>query len=105
MPVLVYLYSDQVLIHGSKEATHSLAKYCQANSVCLGEVFSPAIGETVDTTTERHIYQVRLIDSLISQLQFAKTHSAETELAWIDSQVPIYLLQLDSQSASCTLSA
>lgn len=67
------------------DATLSLAKYCQENSVCLGEVFSPGVGELIDATTERHIFQVKLIDSLVTQINFSKTSVAD--LAWIDGQV------------------
>lgn len=49
---------SQVLVHGSMDSTLSLAKHCQENYISLGEVFSPAVGEAIDATKERHIFQV-----------------------------------------------
>merc|ERR1712183_406893 len=47
------------------------------------KVFLPATGETVDATTESYIYQVRLPDSLMSNLTFQ--HAKDNAfLAWVD---------------------
>ena len=51
----------QVLIHGSIEATQSLAEYCRTTAgMVQGTVFTPLVGELVDATTESHIFQVTL---------------------------------------------
>ncbi|KAF6032670.1 Cpsf100 [Bugula neritina] len=34
-----------ILIHGTQDSTMSLAKYCRDNEVCLGEIFTPGVGE------------------------------------------------------------
>lgn len=41
--------------------------------------------QVVDATTESHIYQVKLRDSLVSSLQFSKAKNAE--LAWLDGEI------------------
>ena len=56
----------QILIHGSMDSTLALAKHCQENSVCLGDVFSPSVGETIDATTERHIFQVCILGNHVA---------------------------------------
>lgn len=75
-----------VLIHGSAEATKSLAEYCRNTSgMVQGRVFTPRVKEQVDATTESHIFQVKLKDYLVTALEFSKAKDAE--LAWIDGCV------------------
>ena len=56
------------------------------NEVGIGnnkKVFLPKTGEYVDATTESYIYQVRLPDSLMSQLSFQ--HAKDNAyLSWVD---------------------
>lgn len=49
------------------------------------QVFTPAVDEVVDTTKERHIYQVKLRDSLVNTLRFFKAKDAE--VCWLDSKL------------------
>nr|XP_026691028.1 cleavage and polyadenylation specificity factor subunit 2-like [Ciona intestinalis] len=49
------------------------------------EVFTPAVNEVVDTTKERHIYQVKLKDSLVGTLRFS--NARDSEICWIDAKV------------------
>ncbi|BFZ11972.1 hypothetical protein BsWGS_15011 [Bradybaena similaris] len=76
-----------ILIHGADEATRSLGEYCQTTGFVEGNVFCPNIGDIIDATTERHIYQVRLRDHLVSSLVFSKTR--DMELAWVDGQLDL----------------
>ena len=47
-------------MHGEAEATEHLAEYCrQTSSIQVNQVFTPRCGDTVDSTGERYIYQVR----------------------------------------------
>ena len=47
-------------MHGVEEATDHLAEYCRQNtSIQVNQVFTPRCGDTVDSTGERYIYQVR----------------------------------------------
>lgn len=73
-----------IVVRGTADATEALATYCRAGAV-QGKVFSPHLYEVVDATTESHIYQVRLKDSLVSSLQFSRGKDAE--LAWVDGLV------------------
>ncbi|XP_044746186.1 probable cleavage and polyadenylation specificity factor subunit 2 [Coccinella septempunctata] len=72
-----------IVIRGDEESTLSMKNHCETLE---SRVFTPAKGEIVDCTTETHIYQVRLTDALVSQLNFQKA-SKETEVAWIDAQI------------------
>ncbi|XP_005112434.2 cleavage and polyadenylation specificity factor subunit 2 [Aplysia californica] len=76
-----------ILVHGPDEATKSLGEYCQNTGFVEGSVFCPNIGDVIDATTERHIYQVRLRDQLVSSLSFARAR--DMELAWVDGQLDI----------------
>lgn len=77
-----------VLIHGTAEATDSLADFCRSTSgMVQGKVFTPKVGELVDATTESHIFQVKLKDYLVSSLEFSKAKDAE--LAWINGLIEI----------------
>lgn len=72
-----------VVIRGSTENIDLVAKHCSQN---IGaRVFTPHRGDIVDATTETHIYQVKLTEALVTQLQFQKGKDAE--VAWIDAQV------------------
>lgn len=72
-----------ILVRGSPESTAYMANYCRA--YVDDKIFTPNTGETVDATTENHIYQVKLKDSLVSALEF---HAADdgVELAWVDAK-------------------
>lgn len=77
-----------ILVHGTAEATEHLAEYCkESSSIQVNQVFTPHCGETVDSTGERYIYQVKLRDALVSSLQFSRARDAE--LAWVDGQLHI----------------
>jgi len=88
-----------VIVRGSLEDSAALAEACnsivasdagpdfqsdpQANSK---RVFTPRTGEVVDATTETHIYQVRLTDSLLSTLHF-QSGKDNSMLAWVDGYI------------------
>ena len=49
----------QILVHGSFDATASLADYARTTKdVVQGNVYTPSLHELIDATTESHIYQV-----------------------------------------------
>ncbi|GAB6020668.1 cleavage and polyadenylation specificity factor subunit 2 [Chamberlinius hualienensis] len=73
-----------IIVRGNPEATETLANYCRQGAV-QGKVFTPRLYEIVDATTESHIYQVRLKDSLVSSLHFS--HGRGADLAWVDGVV------------------
>uniref|UniRef100_A0A1E1XGR2 Cleavage and polyadenylation specificity factor subunit 2 n=1 Tax=Amblyomma aureolatum TaxID=187763 RepID=A0A1E1XGR2_9ACAR len=74
-----------ILVRGSPEATQAMAAFCRSSGAVQGRVFTPRMGELVDATTESHIYQVKLRDSLVSSLQFSRAKNAE--LAWLDGEI------------------
>eukprot|EP00118_Oscarella_pearsei_P004174 m.17358 g.17358 ORF g.17358 m.17358 type:complete len:752 (+) comp27458_c0_seq1:6-2261(+) len=74
-----------IIVHGNPEQTGYLADYCrQAANWATGEVFTPHIGETINVTSQTHMYQAKLRDSLVNHLQFVK--AKDFELAWIDAK-------------------
>merc|ERR1712029_42726 len=87
-----------VIVRGSHEDTKSLAEVCttivDASSSSdpsdtasqTKRVFTPRTGEVVDATTETHIYQVRLTDTLLSKLNF-QSGKDNSLLAWVDGYI------------------
>ncbi|XP_066244891.1 probable cleavage and polyadenylation specificity factor subunit 2 [Euwallacea similis] len=85
-----------IVVHGTPENTEIIAKHCRENINV--RVFTPQRGEVVDATSETHIYQVRLTDALVSQLDFLKARDAE--VAFISSQIAVRESQADAQRPS-----
>ncbi|MBN3325443.1 CPSF2 factor, partial [Atractosteus spatula] len=83
-----------VIVHGPPEASQDLAESCKAFSGKDIKIYTPKHQETVDATSETHIYQVRLKDSLVSSLQFCK--AKDTELAWIDGVLDMRVIKVDT---------
>lgn len=75
-----------ILVKGSPEATEAIVSHCSKMKEFLDKVLTPKIGDVVDATTESHIYQVRLLDSLVSSLSFKQAKSGE-QLAWIQGVI------------------
>lgn len=82
-----------IVVHGTEENTEIVAKHCRDN--IHARVFSPQRGEVVDATSETHIYQVRLTDALVSQLDFQKAKDAE--VAFINAQILVRETQADAK--------
>lgn len=81
-----------IVVGGLPESVDVVARHCEQN---IGaRVFAPGKGDTVDATTETHIYRVRLTEALISQLYFQK--AKDSEVAWIDASVILRRKQLDA---------
>lgn len=76
-----------ILVRGDHESTNSMYNFCLQN-LNLGpdKIFTPRTTELVDATTERNIYQVRLMDSLVSSLRFAKAKDG-AELCWVEAAI------------------
>ncbi|XP_030563883.1 probable cleavage and polyadenylation specificity factor subunit 2 [Drosophila novamexicana] len=85
-----------IVVHGTAEGTQVVAKHCEQN--VGARVFAPQKGEIIDVTTEIHIYQVRLTEGLVSQLQFQKGKDAE--VAWIDGRLGMRLQAIDAPNQS-----
>lgn len=80
-----------ILIRGTEESIEALKIYCRTTGAVQGKVFAPKLYEIVDATTESHIYQVKLKDSLVSSIEFARAKDAE--LAWIDGEIMMQELE------------
>ncbi|KAI0233701.1 Cleavage and polyadenylation specificity factor subunit 2 [Lamellibrachia satsuma] len=88
---------ELIIVHGTKEATKSLATYCRnTRDIVQGRVFEPSLNEVIDVTTESHIYQVKLKDSVVSALDFAK--AKDIELAWIDARLDLSKAKTDTSA-------
>ncbi|KAG1652144.1 Cleavage and polyadenylation specificity factor subunit 2 [Nymphon striatum] len=77
-----------IVVRGvSDEITNTLVKEIDslATSIVEDKIFAPVLHEIVDATTESHIYQVRLRDSVVSSLKFSK--AKDVELAWMDGVI------------------
>ncbi|XP_015120715.1 probable cleavage and polyadenylation specificity factor subunit 2 [Diachasma alloeum] len=72
-----------VLVRGSPQDCDILAQHAQNVGA---RVFIPGRGETLDATTETHIYQIRLTDALVSGLNFQKVRGGY-EVAWVDAMI------------------
>lgn len=74
-----------VVVRGSESSSQLVASHCEQN---IGsKVFTPHRGEVIDATTETHIYQVRLTEALVSELEFQKGKDAE--IAWINGKINV----------------
>merc|ERR1711923_287113 len=74
-----------ILVRGTEDNITAMKNFCKEFIPGENAIFTPKNGETVDATTERFIYQVRLRDSLFSTLKFSKAKDAQ--LAWLDGVI------------------
>ncbi len=76
-----------IIVRGREDACKALAELVKREAAGgNGQVaFIPRIGETVDATTESHIYQVRLPEAHLAKLHFSRAR--EGLVAWVDGQI------------------
>lgn len=85
-----------VVVRGNESSSQLVASHCEQN---IGsKVFTPHRGEIIDATTETHIYQVRLTEALVSELEFQKGKDAE--IAWINGSITIRNKVIESTSGN-----
>lgn len=78
-----------ILVRGEPELRAAFREKCIATRYFdEDKVYVPEVLETVDATTERHIYKVKLTDALFSSLQFAPCRNG-AELAWVDAEIEL----------------
>lgn len=78
-------------MRGDEESTEAMKEFTLNNKTLKLEsnkIFAPRLNEVVDATTERNIYQVKLKDSLVSSLKFAKARDG-AELCWLDAAIEL----------------
>ncbi|CAH2265181.1 probable cleavage and polyadenylation specificity factor subunit 2 [Pararge aegeria] len=64
-------------------ALNTLKKHCEGEGI--EKIFMPNRGETIDATTESHIYQVKLTDSLMCGVTWR--NAGDAELAWLSAVI------------------
>ncbi|CAG9565166.1 unnamed protein product [Danaus chrysippus] len=72
-----------VALRAGSTALATLKKHCDSEGI--EKVFTPSRGDTVDATTESHIYQVKLTDSVMCGLSWRS--AGDAELAWLSAVV------------------
>ncbi|CAG9105612.1 unnamed protein product [Plutella xylostella] len=72
-----------VALRAGPDALKVLRQHCEAEGI--EKVYTPSRGETIDATTESHIYQVRLSDALVSGLEWRS--AGDISLAWLSAVV------------------
>ncbi|XP_028176393.1 probable cleavage and polyadenylation specificity factor subunit 2, partial [Ostrinia furnacalis] len=70
-------------LRANETALMTLSKHCQNEGI--EKIFTPNRGDIIDATTESHIYQVKLTDSLMSDIVWRK--AGDAELAWLSATV------------------
>eukprot|EP00730_Choanoeca_flexa_P000243 TRINITY_DN10111_c0_g1_i3.p1 TRINITY_DN10111_c0_g1~~TRINITY_DN10111_c0_g1_i3.p1 ORF type:complete len:744 (+),score=211.36 TRINITY_DN10111_c0_g1_i3:109-2340(+) len=77
-----------VLIHGNQEDTKHLANKFTALANEAGfesRLETPGLGDVIDATSERNIFQIKLRDILVSQLKFRETGGYK--VAWVEGLI------------------
>nr|CAI5856676.1 unnamed protein product [Callosobruchus analis] len=82
-----------IVVRGTEECTMAIEKHCRES--VGARTFAPQKGEIVDATSETHIYQVRLTDALVSQLNFQK--AKDSEVAWLNAKISLKEGQADAR--------
>ncbi|XP_023939534.2 probable cleavage and polyadenylation specificity factor subunit 2 [Bicyclus anynana] len=70
-------------LRASPSALVTLKKHCESEGI--EKIFTPNRGDTVDATTESHIYQVKLTDSLMCGVSWRS--AGDAELAWLSAVI------------------
>eukprot|EP00045_Choanoeca_perplexa_P010094 m.100904 g.100904 ORF g.100904 m.100904 type:complete len:751 (+) comp15146_c0_seq2:104-2356(+) len=77
-----------MLIHGDKDDTEFMSKAFEESATTAGfetRIETPKVGDVIDMTTDRNIFQVKLRDALVSQLKFRETGGYQ--IAWVDGVI------------------
>lgn len=89
-----------ILVHGTPECTRALADFCRTTPGIVQErVFTPQLHEVIDATTESHIYQVKLKETLVTNLVFSHAKGGiGVDLAWVDGQLSMTKASADTSA-------
>ncbi|KXS20522.1 hypothetical protein M427DRAFT_66501 [Gonapodya prolifera JEL478] len=74
-----------ILVHGLQAATDYMQSFCLSNPSLTNEVVAPRVGETVNVSTARNMYQIKLTDQLVSSLRMARL--GDYQLAFVDGVI------------------
>ncbi|KAJ2942103.1 hypothetical protein O0L34_g623 [Tuta absoluta] len=70
-------------LRANVNALETLKKHCEAEGI--EKIYIPNKGDTIDATTESHIYQVKLTDALMCGIAWRS--AGDAELAWLSAVV------------------
>ncbi|XP_034833890.1 probable cleavage and polyadenylation specificity factor subunit 2 [Maniola hyperantus] len=70
-------------LRAGTSALITLKKHCESEGI--EKIFTPIRGDTIDATTESHIYQVKLTDSLMCGVSWR--NAGDAELAWLSAVI------------------
>ena len=77
-----------ILVRGLAEAISTFQSYLVSNGYMTSDrIFTPKALDLVDATTERHIYQVKLRDALVSSLRLSAPGKDGAQLAWVEAEI------------------
>jgi cleavage and polyadenylation specificity factor subunit 2 len=77
-----------IVVHGNTDSTKHLVDFCDSDpemAEYMSKKLSPSVGERVDVTSERNIFQLKLTDSLVSSLKFSEVHGYS--IAWVNGVI------------------
>lgn len=77
-----------ILVRGEPAKIAAFKDFCVRCFNSEERTFTPQALEPVDATTERHIYQIKLKDALVSSLSFSAAKNG-AQLAWVDAEVTL----------------
>jgi len=81
---------ELILVRTKTGQVEEYMKLLKSKIPTLKNIFSPRLNEIVDATKERHIYQLKLKDSLLSNLNFVKVGHREIEVAWVQGRIDYF---------------
>lgn len=88
-----------IVVRGDEAATELMKNYSLSSlGLDSTKLFTPKRNEIIDATTERNIYQVKLKDSLVSSLKFARARDG-AELCWIEAAIQLKEDELNNLDA------
>lgn len=84
-----------ILIRSKRAFVERFVTDLKAKVPGLSQVHVPKPNQIVDATKERHIFQLKLKDSLLSNLNFVRVGDKEIEVAWVKGRVDYFGGRLD----------
>ncbi|KAI9205526.1 beta-lactamase-like protein [Polychytrium aggregatum] len=66
-----------IVVHGSEAATNDLVSSCMSDDNMTKDIFAPTVGECINISSSKNIYQIKLTDSLVSSLRVERLDDYE----------------------------
>ena len=77
---------EMIVVRTKSAKIDEFIKILKSKIPSVKNIYSPKLNEIIDATKERHIYQLKLKDSLLSNLDFVKVGHREIEVAWVQGR-------------------